>query len=45
MVKVLEKLDFSKGSEAEHGVVKGSDLLDSDLLASGLVDGRAKGTR
>jgi hypothetical protein len=45
MAKVLEKLDFSKSSEAEHGMVEGSNLLDGDLLARGLVDGRASETR
>ncbi len=32
MVKVAEELDFMEGTEAEHGVVKWCDVLDSDLL-------------
>ena len=33
MVEVPEKLHFAKGSETEHGVVEGSNLLDGDFLA------------
>lgn len=41
VVKVSEELHLSKSSQAEHGVVKRSNLLDGDLLSGGLVDGRA----
>lgn len=41
MVEVSQKLHFSEGSQTEHGVVERSNLLDSDLLAGRLVDGRA----
>ena len=39
MVEVAQKLHFSQGSQAEHGVIEGGDLLDSDLLARWLVNG------
>ena len=33
VIKVAEQLHLSQCSQAEHGVVKGCDLLDGDLLA------------
>lgn len=45
MVKVLQQLDLSKGSQTEHGVVEWSDLFDGHLLSSGLVDGRTNGNK
>ena len=33
VVEVAEQLHLSQCSQAEHGVVKGCDLLDGDLLA------------
>jgi hypothetical protein len=41
MVEVPEQLHLTESSEAEHGVVEGSNLLDSNLLVGRLVQGRA----
>lgn len=41
VVEVTQELHLSQGSEAEHGVVEWSDLLDCHFLARGLVNGRA----
>ena len=41
VVEVLQQLDLSQGPQTEHGVVKGGNLFDGDLLACGLVDGGA----
>jgi hypothetical protein len=37
VVEVAQQLHLSQGSQAEHRVVEGSDLLDSHFLARGLV--------
>ena len=37
VVEVAEQLHLTQSSETEHGVVKGSDLLDGNLLAGWLV--------
>lgn len=37
MVEVTKKLHLAQGSQTEHGVVKGRDLLDGDFLARRLV--------
>jgi hypothetical protein len=37
MVEIPQQFHFSESSEAEHGVIKGSDLLDGDFLAGWLV--------
>lgn len=42
VVEVSEELHFSEGSETEHGVVKGGDLLNGDLLSRGFVECRTK---
>lgn len=41
VVEVAKQLHLTQSSETEHGVIKGCDLLDGDLLARGLVDSRA----
>ena len=40
VVEVAQELHLSECSQAEHGVVERSDLLDGDLLARRLVDSR-----
>lgn len=40
VVEVPEELHFSEGSETEHGVVKGGDLFNGDLLSRGFVESR-----
>jgi hypothetical protein len=42
VVEVSQKLHLTQSSEAEHGVIKWSNLLDSDLLAGGLVKSGAR---
>ena len=37
----FEELELTEGAEAEHGMVKGSDLLDSDLATTRSVHSRA----
>ena len=37
MVEVSQQLHLTQGSKAEHGVIEGRNLLDSDFLARGLV--------
>ena len=41
MVEVTQQFHFTQGSQAEHGVIERSDLLDGHLLAGRLVDCRA----
>jgi hypothetical protein len=41
VVEVSEKLHLTQGSQAEHGVVEGSDLLDGNLLSGGFMERRA----
>jgi len=41
VVEVPEQLHLAQGSQAEHGMVKGSDLLDSNLLPGGFMECRA----
>ena len=41
VVKVSQELHLSESSQAEHGVIKRSNLLDGDLLSRRLVNGRA----
>lgn len=41
MVEVAQELHLSESSQAKHGVVEGSNFLDGDLLARGLVYRRA----
>lgn len=41
VVEVAEQLHLAQRSQTEHGVVKGRDLLDGDLLARRLVERRA----
>ena len=41
MVEIPEQLHLTESSKAEHGVVEGSNLLDCNLLARWLVQGRA----
>jgi hypothetical protein len=41
VVEVPQQLHLTQGSQTEHGVVKGSDLLDRNLLPTGLVQRRA----
>lgn len=40
VVEVTEQLHFSQGTQAEHAMIERGDLLDGDLLARGLVEGR-----
>jgi hypothetical protein len=40
MVEVAQQLHFTQRPQAEHGMVKGRNLLDGDFLARGLVDSR-----
>ena len=40
MMEMAEELDFAEGTETEHGVVKGRNLLDGDLTAGGSVNSR-----
>lgn len=42
VVEIAQQLHLTKGSQTEHGVIKGRDLLDGDLLARGLMYGRAR---
>ncbi len=42
VVEVSQQLHLTQSSEAEHGVIKWGNLLDSDLLARGLVKSRAR---
>ena len=37
----LEEFELTEGTKAEHGMVKGSDLLDSDLPTTRSMDSRA----
>jgi hypothetical protein len=37
----LEELELTEGSKTEHGMVKGGDLLDSDLATTRSVHSRA----
>ena len=39
MVEVTEQLNLAQSAQAEHGVVKGGDLLDRNLLRGRLVYG------
>ena len=41
VIKVSEQLHLTQCSQTEHGMVEWCDLLDGNLLAGGLVDGRA----
>jgi hypothetical protein len=41
VVEVPEQLHLTQGSQAEHGVVEGGDLLDSNLLSGGFMECRA----
>lgn len=41
MVEVPKQLHLAQCPQAEHGVIKGGDLLDGDLLARRLVYCRA----
>lgn len=41
MVEVAQQLHLTKRPQAEHGVVKRSDLLDGHLLTGRLMDSRA----
>lgn len=41
VVEVAQELHLTQGSQTEHGVVKGRDLLDGNLLARGLMYSRA----
>jgi hypothetical protein len=45
VVKVSQQLHLTQCSQTEHGVVEWCDLLDCDLLARGLVNGRANYVR
>ena len=40
MVEVAQQLHLTQSSQTEHGVVKGNDLLDCNLLTRGLVNRR-----
>jgi hypothetical protein len=37
----LEELELAEGAKAEHGMVKGSDLLDGDLATTRSMHSRA----
>lgn len=39
VVEVAQQLHLTQRPQAEHGVVKGGDLFDGDLLARWLVNG------
>jgi hypothetical protein len=41
MVEVSQQLHLTQGSKAEHGVIEGRDLLDSDFLTRRFVKSRA----
>jgi len=41
MIEVTKQLHLTQGSQTEHGMIKRSDLLDSDLLTRRLMKGRA----
>lgn len=41
VVKVAQQLHLAQRPQAEHGVVKGCNLFDGDLLARWLVNGGA----
>lgn len=41
VVEVAQQLHLSQGSQTEHGVVEGGNLLDGHLLPGRLVNGRA----
>lgn len=42
VIEVAQELHLTKSSETKHGVVKGGNFLDGDLLARGLVYRRAR---
>jgi len=44
MVEVSQQLHLTQGSKAEHGVIEGRNLLDSDFLTRRLVKSRADNT-
>jgi hypothetical protein len=39
MIEVTKELHLSKGAKTEHGMIEGSDFLDSHLLTARLVNG------
>lgn len=41
VVKVSQQLHLTQCTQAEHGVIEWRDLLDGNLLARGLMNGRA----
>jgi hypothetical protein len=41
MIEVSQQLHLTQGTQAEHGVVEWGNLLDRNLLARRLVQGRA----
>jgi hypothetical protein len=41
VIKVSQQLHLAQCAQTEHGVVEWRDLLDGNLLARGLVNGRA----
>jgi hypothetical protein len=45
VVEEAQEFDFTERAQAKHGVVKGRDLFDGDLLARGLVNGRSSEMR
>lgn len=44
MVEVPQELHLSKGTETEHGVIEGGDLLNGNFLARRLVESRTRDT-
>ena len=41
VVEVAKEFHFAQSSEAEHGVIEGSNLLDGNFLSRGFMNGRA----
>ena len=41
MIEVTKQLHLPQGTQTEHAVIKGRDLLDRNSLSRGLMDGRA----
>lgn len=41
MVEITQQFHLTQSPQTEHGVVKGNDLLDRNLLARGFVNRRA----